>query len=82
MNEQRIHGIAEPPSNDAAQSPLRLLRLSEVLARVGLKKSAIYARIRAGMFPKPVDLGGVVAWVEAEIDAWIAEQIRKRDEAA
>ena len=82
MNEQRIHGITERPSNDAAQRPLRLLRLSEVLARVGLGRSSIYNRIRAETFPKPVDLGGAVAWVEAEIDAWIAERIRSRDEAA
>ena len=39
--------------------PARLLRLSEVMERVGLGKSAIYARIRAKSFPRHVDLGGL-----------------------
>ena len=39
--------------------PPRLLRLSEVMERVGLGKSAIYARIRAKSFPRHVGLGGL-----------------------
>jgi len=57
---------------------LRLVRLPEVIHRVGLGKTAIYSRIRAGEFPRPVDLGGVVAWVESEIDAWIEAKIANR----
>ena len=75
--------------NDAAndpsvreEKPERLLRLAEVIARVGLAKTTIYDHIRAGMFPKPVDLGGAVAWVESEIDAWIAARIAARDKVA
>lgn len=76
-------------TNDAANDPAvreekpeRLLRLAEVIARVGFGKTAIYDRIRAGTFPKPVPLGGVVAWVESEIDAWIAARIAARDKVA
>ena len=36
----------------------RLIRLNEVLDRVPLRKSAIYAHIKAGSFPAPVKLGG------------------------
>lgn len=60
---------------------LRLVRLREVIHRVGLGKTAIYARIRAGEFPKPVDLGGVVAWVESDVDTWIEAKIAARNGA-
>ena len=53
-------------------APPRLLRLPEVMARVGLKRSAIYQRMSEGKFPKSRSLGRKCAvWVEAEIDAWI-----------
>jgi prophage regulatory protein len=60
----------------------RLIRLPEVLARTGLSRSSVYARIKAdGSFPAPVDLGTghAVAWVEEEVDSWIAKRIARRD---
>jgi len=43
-----------------------------MMARVGLKRSAIYQRMSEGRFPKSRSLGGkCTVWVEAEIDAWI-----------
>ena len=60
-------GTASLPS-----APARLLRLPEVIARVGLKRSAIYQRMSEGRFPKSRSLGPKCAvWVEAEIDSWI-----------
>jgi len=62
------------PSNlhDDAQRAPRLLRLRDVLARTGLSKSAVYSRIDAGTFPRPVSLGArAVAWHERDISAWI-----------
>lgn len=56
----------------------RLLRLPDVSARTGLGKSAIYAGIAAGNFPPGVKLSRrATAWPSSEIDAWIAERIRK-----
>ena len=50
----------------------RLLRLPEVMARVGMKRSAIYQRMSEGRFPKSRSLGAKCAvWVEKEIDDWI-----------
>ena len=66
----------------ASLRPIRLLRLQEVKDRVGLSKSSIYERVRLGQFPKPVPLGGVVGWVESEIEGWIAEKVATRDKAA
>lgn len=53
-------------------SPARLLRLPEVMDRVGLRRSAIYQRMSEGRFPKSRSLGPKCAvWVEAEINEWI-----------
>ena len=71
-------------ANSPEHAPQRLLRLPEVIARCGLGKTAIYARIRAKprTFPAPVPLGGgCVAWVEAEVEAWIAARVTERDAA-
>lgn len=54
----------------------RLIRLPEVITRVGLKKTAIYSRIREGSFPKPRRLAvNCVAWPESAIDKWVETQI-------
>ena len=56
----------------ASTTSTRLLRLPEVMARVGLKRSAIYQRMSEGRFPRSRSLGPkCVVWVEAEIEAWI-----------
>lgn len=63
--------------------PLRLLRLPAVSDRVSLKRSAIYARIDAGDFPRPVVLSScAVAWREDEIEAWIDALPRSADAAS
>ena len=54
--------------------PLRLLRLPEVMARVGLRRSCIYQRMNEGRFPKSRSLGPrCTVWVETEVDAWIEQ---------
>ncbi len=58
----------------AAAVPARFLRLPEVIARVGLRRSAIYQRMSEGRFPRSRSLGPkCVVWVEAEIDNWMRE---------
>ena len=57
----------------------RLLRLREVCHRTGLSRSAVYRGIAAGEFPKQVRLSRyTVAWVESEVDQWVADRIAKR----
>lgn len=48
-----------------------LLTIAEVMRRVSLGRSTIYARIRLGTFPRALDLGSVVRWKASDIDAWI-----------
>lgn len=52
------------------------LRLATVKARTGLSRSTIYRRMAEGCFPQPISLGGrSVAWVDGDVNAWIAAQI-------
>ena len=54
----------------------RFLRLKAVRERVPFSRSTIYAKIRLGEFPKPVNLGArAVAWKESDIDHWIDARI-------
>ncbi len=56
--------------------PLRLLRLPDVIARVGLRRTAIYDAVQRGTFPAPIHLGRrCVAWPSDAIDEWIAARI-------
>lgn len=72
FSEKADSGFANKADEPAVSAAARLIRLPEVMARVGLKRSAIYQRISEGRFPKSRSLGPKCAvWVEAEIDAWI-----------
>lgn len=64
------------------QPPARLLRLPDVEARTGFKQSFLFAAIKEGTFPRPVKVGRTIAFVEAEIDAWVRARIADRDGAA
>lgn len=63
----------------APQVPTRVLRLPDVIARVGLKRASIYLHIGKGTFPKPIALGPrAVGWLEHEIDEWLAARVQMR----
>lgn len=64
---------ASPPS--AAPQPMRLIRLPAVEELTGLKRSSIYAAMRAGNFPGSVRLSTrAVAWRESAVLAWCTER--------
>ncbi len=49
-----------------------LLRLPEVEALVGLKKSKLYSLIQKGDFPRPIKIGKrTVRWRSSTIQIWI-----------
>jgi len=61
----------------------RLLRLPEVEQVSGLKKSAIYQRAKEGSFPRPIKIGTRnVAWIESEVDGWVAARVAEARGAA
>ncbi|MFB1487097.1 MAG: AlpA family phage regulatory protein [Thiocapsa sp. C3-sup] len=57
--------------------PTSVLRLRTVLERTGYSRSVVYARIAAGLFPRPIALGArAAAWPEHDIEAVLAALIR------
>lgn len=57
-----------------------LIDLKETMRRSGLGKTAIYERMTTGAFPKACKLGVSTRWVDAEVDAWVEQQIAVRDQ--
>ena len=59
----------------------KLLRLPEVISRTGYKRSNIYQLMNLGDVPKSVQLEpGTVAWLSSEIDQWIDDRVKERDQ--
>lgn len=59
------------------QQDTKLFRLPQVREITGLGRSTIYAKIKAGEFPAPINLGvRAVAWRSTDIDAWASSLIR------
>lgn len=61
----------------------RFIRLPEVLYTTGLSRSTVYEMMARKQFPTQVSLGGkTVAWLESEIENWMAERIANRHQGA
>lgn len=55
---------------------MNALGIKQVAEKVNLGKSTIYRMIERGEFPKPFVLTGHrTAWVDSEIDAWLAARV-------
>ena len=63
----------------AEPQPRRFIRLKEVKCLIGLGRTAIHEKIKAGEFPKPYPLGArAVGFLASEVDAWIESRIEAR----
>jgi prophage regulatory protein len=61
-------------SGSQPAAPDRLIKLPEVMRRVGLGKTMVYRLINEGSFPRPYKLSPFAArWSEQEVVAWIEE---------
>ncbi|EJL6470748.1 AlpA family transcriptional regulator [Vibrio cholerae] len=61
------------------ENNIRLIRFREVLTMTGLSRSSLCRFIEENQFPPQVQLGGrAVAWVEGEVQEWIAQRITNR----
>lgn len=82
---ERAWYVAEEPARRALRPSSdgpRMLRLSEVIERVGLSRSSIYNMVRDRRFPQPRQLGThAVRWLDVEIDSgcWRANSRPVRD---
>jgi prophage regulatory protein len=57
-----------------------ILRRPAVIKKTGLPTSTLYAKIVAGEFPKPVNIGErSVGWFAGEVDAWLEQRRAERD---
>ena len=55
---------------------ITILRLPQVIARTGLSKSSIYAKVAAGEFPEPISLGArAVGWISDEVQAYLVARV-------
>lgn len=55
----------------------RLIRLPEVMAKTGIKKSTVWDFVKKEKFPKPIKISArITVWREIEIDQYIASKIR------
>ena len=64
----------------ALTSPIQILRLKQVCALTGLKRSSLYNRIAEGAFPKQFSLGGhAVGFLASEVEAWITQVAASRN---
>jgi len=68
MEPKNMHPVSYLPDN-------ALLRLKDVLSLFGLSKSAWYAGIKQGIYPKPIKLGRGSRWIVSDIKITLANII-------
>jgi prophage regulatory protein len=61
---------ADPPA------PIKYVFKAEVLRRVGYTFPTVWRWMREGTFPMSFDVGSRTAWLETEIEAWLASRPR------
>lgn len=60
---------------------MKVIRFDQVMAKTGLRHSALYNLMAQGSFPKPLPLGPKArGWLEAEVDQWISDRLAERDQ--
>lgn len=70
-----MSALSESENSTRNSSPVRVLRLPAVLAKVGISRSQLYRLINGGLFPRQFYLSARTAvWNEAQIDAWLADK--------
>lgn len=54
---------------------IRIMRRPEVEKAIGLSRSAIYAAMDRGDFPRPIQIGRrAVGWKSIDINAWLEQR--------
>ncbi|CAI0994162.1 helix-turn-helix transcriptional regulator [Serratia quinivorans] len=84
-----MFAVATQPPSTLSPVPVdytpreRFIRLPEVLYTTGLSRSTVYEMMTRKQFPAQISLGGkTVAWLESEIENWMAERIANRHQGA
>ena len=55
-----------------------MLTIDELIAKIKLGKTTIYALIKTHFFPKPKKIAGgnKSVWLESEVDSWLSENMK------
>lgn len=61
-------------------TPLSLLPIKDVKARVGLSVAMIYRLMQRGTFPRPRKIGVKSLWRSDEVEAWILAQTTEAEQ--
>jgi prophage regulatory protein len=72
----------KPVTNTQTVFYPRILRLKQLIERIGLGRSTIYDRMDVqsprydATFPKPIKLGAAaIGWIDSEITTWIEQRM-------
>jgi prophage regulatory protein len=61
----------------------RVLKMPDVIAVTGLRRTSIYNLVNSGRFPKPIKLSErAIGWLATEITAWQQARAAARDTEA
>ena len=72
-----MHTVTQGPA------PAPVLRMRDVEALTGRKRSSIYEDMAAGRMPRQIKIGPrAVGWLRAEIEAWQLACVAQRDAQA
>jgi prophage regulatory protein len=62
---------------DIPTEDLRIIRIRDVIELTGLSRSAIYAAVKAGTFPRQLKLSARSSgWLRNEVVLWVKERPR------
>lgn len=75
--QSQLHQAVEATEQAHRAKQTRLLNLQEVLEKTSMGRTFIYNEMAEGRI-RPVKMGRVLRFVEAEIDQWIADRIAAR----
>ncbi|MBU3000318.1 AlpA family phage regulatory protein [Roseovarius nubinhibens] len=65
-------------SNSTEQGGDRLVRFTDALRMLGLKRSTAYRLIQKDSLPKPIKIGSMTYFSERELQDWIANKLASR----
>jgi prophage regulatory protein len=67
-------------SINTGHASMRILRIPEMIAELGLSRSTIYEEVKRGRLAPPIPLSGhAVGWLESDKIAYIEARIADRD---
>ena len=77
--------VSKPEATAPPADTITLVRFRELRQIIPLSRTTIYRLVKAGAFPKPLRLtqnSMASAWIRRDIDEWIAQRQRAREEGA